>query len=111
MGSYIDKIGQCFGLIGSAPVYTPLDPGFVITEEDIPDQPDPKLVEDFRILIGNIGYCSTALRYDISYAVSALSKHLTRPCKKAVDDAWRVIQYLLTTRNFVLEWKSFRQSQ
>ncbi len=40
MGSYIDKIGQRFGLIGSAPVYTPLDPGFVITEDDIPDQPD-----------------------------------------------------------------------
>jgi hypothetical protein len=111
MGSYNDKIGQCFGLIGSAPVYTPLGPGFVITEEDIPDQPDPKLVEDFRNLIGNIGYCSAAHRYDIIYAVSDLSKHLTRPCKKTVDDARRVIQYLLTTRNFPLEWKSSRQSQ
>ena len=40
MGSYTDKIGQRFGLIGSVPVYTPLDPGFVIMEEDIPEQPD-----------------------------------------------------------------------
>jgi len=111
MGSYIDKIGQRFGLIGSAPVYTPLDPGFVITEDDIPDQPDPKLMEEFRSLIGSIGYCSTALRYDISYAVSALSRHLARPCKKAVDTARRVIQYLLTTRDFAIEWKSSRQSQ
>jgi hypothetical protein len=111
MGSYIDKIGQRFGLIGSAPVYTPLDPGFVITEEDIPEQPNSKLMEEFRSLIGSIGYCSSALRYDISYAVSALSRHLAKPCKKAVDAARRVIQYLLTTRDFAIEWKSSRQSQ
>jgi hypothetical protein len=43
-----------------------------ISEEDIPD--DPKLTEEFRSLIGSIGYCSTTLRYDISYAVSALSR-------------------------------------
>ena len=68
-------------------------------------------MEEFRSLIGIIGYCSTALRYDISYAVSALSRHLARPCKKAVDAARRVIQYLLTTRDFAIEWKSSRQSQ
>ncbi len=111
MGSYIDKKGQRFGLIGSAPVYTALDPGFVITEDDIPGQPDPKLMEEFRSLIGSIGYCSSSLRYDISYAVSALSRHLAKPCKKAVDAARRVIQYLLTTRDFAIEWKSSRQSQ
>ncbi len=54
---------------------------------------------------------ATALRYDFSYAVSALSRHLARPCKKAVDAARRVIQYLLTTRDFAIEWKSSRQSQ
>jgi hypothetical protein len=81
MGSYIDKIGQRFGLIGSATVYTPIDPGFVITEVDIPDQPDPKLVEDFKSLIGSMGYCSTTLRYDINYTVSTLSRHLSRTCK------------------------------
>jgi hypothetical protein len=80
-----------------------------ISEEDIPN--DPNLMEEFRILLGSIGYCSTTLRYDISYAVSALSRHLARSCKKAVDDAGRVIQYLLTTRDFVIEWKSSRQSQ
>ncbi len=111
MGSYIDKIGQCFGLIGSVSVYTPIDPGFVITQDDIPDQPDPKLMEEFRILIGSIGYCSTALRYDIRYSVSVLIRHLTRSCKKAVDAPRRVIQYLLTTRDFVIEWKSSRQAQ
>jgi hypothetical protein len=43
--------------------------------------------------------------------VSALSRHLARPCKKAVDAARRVIQYLLTTRDFAIKWKSSRQSQ
>ncbi len=97
--------------MGNRVLYTPLDPGFVITEEDMPAQPDSKLMEEFRSLIGSIGYCSSALPYDISYAVSALSRHLARPCKKAVDAARRVIQYLLTTRDFAIEWKSSRQSQ
>jgi hypothetical protein len=92
-------------------VYTPIDPGFVITEEDIPEQTDLKLMEEFRSLIGSIAYCSTALRYDINYVVSTLSRHLARPCKNAVDAARRVIQYLLTTRDFAIEWKSSRQSQ
>ncbi len=83
----------------------------MITEDDIPDQPDPKLMEEFRNLIGSIDYCSTALRYDISYAVSVLSRYLTRSCKRAVDAARLVIQYLLTTRDFAIEWKSSRQSQ
>ncbi len=111
MGSYIDKIGQRFGLIRSVSVYTPLDPGFVITEDDIPDQPDPKFMEEFRRLIGSIGYCSSTLRYDITYTVSVLRRHLAKPCKKAVDATRRVIQYLLTTRDFAIEWKSSRQSQ
>ncbi len=96
-------IAQRFGLIGSTPVHTTPDPGFVITEEDIPEQSDPKLMdskssEDFRSLIGSIGYCSTVIRDDISYAVSALSRHLVRPCKKTVDAAKRGMQYLLHPR-------------
>ncbi len=74
----------------------------MITEEDIPEQPDPKLMdskssEDFRSF-GSIDYCSTAIRDDISYAVSALSRHLARPCKKTVDAAKRGMQYLLHPR-------------
>jgi hypothetical protein len=36
---------------------------------------------------------------------------LARSCKKAVDAARRVIQYILTTRDFAIEWKLSRQSQ
>jgi hypothetical protein len=43
--------------------------------------------------------------------VIVLSRHLARSCKKAVDAARRVIQYLITTRDFAIEWKSSRQSQ
>ena len=28
----------------------------------------------------SIGYCATAVRFDISHAVSVLSRHLARPC-------------------------------
>ena len=59
------------GSLGRHPVHTPLDPGFVITEGDIPEQPDAKLME-FRSLIGSIGYWSTTLQYDINYVVGQL---------------------------------------
>jgi hypothetical protein len=68
MGSYIDEIGHRVGLIGSELVYTPFDPGFVITEEDLPDQPDPNLMEEFENLIGGIGsrlFSGTSLRHQL----------------------------------------------
>jgi hypothetical protein len=88
------------------------NPDIVSFTQKLIESWDPILViEEFRSLIGSIGYCSTALRYDISYAVSALRRHLTRTCKKVVDVTRRVIQYLLTSRDFVIEWKSSRHSQ
>ena len=60
----------------------------------------------YRSLIGSIGFCATAVRYDIAFAVSVLSRHhdLARPNTKLISAAKRAIQYLKRTRNFGIEY-------
>ena len=62
-------------------------------------------------MIDSVGYRSTALWYDISYSVSVLIRNLAISCQKDVDATRTVIQYLLPTRDFTIEWKSSHKSQ
>ena len=61
---------------------------------------------ELRSLIGSIGYATLALRYDVAYAVSVLSRYLVRPCRKIIEAARRVIVYLNSTRDFSITWTS-----
>ena len=106
MKAYIEKIAQRFDLTETRVVKTPLDPGFVLTEDDFEVEPTAEMVTEMRSIIGSIAYVMTAVRYDIAYAVSVLSRHLARPCKKVLDAARRVVMYLYWTRDFSIEWWS-----
>ena len=105
----IDRIVQRFGLQDSRPADTPMDPGFVLKEDDFDEESTKEMISEMRALIGSIGYCTTSCRFDISYAVSVLSRHLARPCPKVIDAAKRVIRYLAGTRDFALEWWSSQE--
>ena len=104
IGGYIDKIAKRFGMEQCRFADTPMDPGFVITERDLEEEPTEEMKSTYRSLIGSIGFCATAVRYDIAYAVSVLSRHLARPNTKLIAAAKRVIQYLKRTRNFGITW-------
>ena len=107
--SYIEKIAARFGLTETRVYKTPMEPGFVLTEEDFTEEPTEEMKSLMRSLIGSIGYATTALRYDAAYAVSVLSRHLVRPCKKVIDAAKRVIMYLNYTKDFCIQWRSSRE--
>lgn len=104
MATYIDRIVERFGLKDSRRADTPMEAGFVLTEEDFLEEPTPEMIHEMRSLIGSIGYCATAVRFDVSYAVSVLSRHLVKPCKKVIDAAKRVIRYLDATKDFSIKW-------
>ena len=106
MGTYIDKIVKRFGLEDSRKFATPMEPGFVLTEEDFKEEPSESMISEMRSLIVSIGYCATAVRFDISHAVSVLSQHLARPCNKVIEAAKRIIKYLAGTRDFAITWVS-----
>ena len=104
MATYIDRIVERFGLKDARRADTPMEAGFVLTEEDFLEEPTPEMIHEMRSLIGSIGYCATAVRFDVSYAVSVLSRHLVKPCKKVIDAAKRVIRYLDATKDFSIKW-------
>ena len=104
MATYIDRIVERFGLKDSRRVDTPMEAGFVLNEEDFLEEPTPEMIHEMRSLIGSIGYCATAVRFDVSYAVSILSRHLAKPCRKVIDAAKRVIKYFDATKDFSIHW-------
>ena len=106
MRAYIEKIANRFGLTETKQYRTPMDLGFVLTESDFTEEPTEEMKTELRSMVGSIGYATLALRYDTAYALSVLSRHLVRPCKKVLDAARRVIIYLYCTRDFFIEWSS-----
>ena len=107
MGGYIDKISKRFGLAEGARLSdVPMDPGFVLTAADFAETPTEEMISEYRSLIGSIGFAAVSVRYDISYAVSTLSRHLARPNPKLINEAKLVIRYLVKTRNFSIKWSA-----
>ena len=104
LGPYIDKMAKRFDLEHAAPSDVPIDPGFILTPEDLNETPTPAMMSEYRSLIGSIGFAATSVRFDIAYAVSVLSRHLARPCRKVIDEAKRCIRYLIATRDFTVSW-------
>ena len=77
-----------------------MEPGFALTVEDFAEEPTESMIKEMRSLIGSIGYCATAVRFDISHAVSVLSRRLARPCTKVIEAAKHIIKYLAGSRDF-----------
>jgi hypothetical protein len=78
IGTYIDKIVKRFGLEDSRGVELPMEPGSMLTVEVFVEEPTESMITEMKRLIGSIGYCGTAVRFDISHVVSVLSRHLAR---------------------------------
>ena len=104
--TYIDRIVKRFDLNDTVVVKVPMDPGFTLTAEDFEEVPSEEMKSEYRSLIGSIGYCAITVRFDIAYAVSVLSRHLAKPCKKVVLAAKRVIKYLRCTRDMAIIWSA-----
>ena len=90
IGTYIDKIVKRFGLEDSRGVELPMEPGSMLTVEVFVEEPTESMITEMRSLIGSIGYSTTAVRFDISHAVSVLSRHLARPCTRVIEAAKRI---------------------
>ena len=102
LGPYIDKIAKRFNVTETSK--SPMDAGFNITPEDVLEEPTEEMRQEFRSLIGSIGFASIAVRWDIAYSVSVLSRYLMKPNKKVIEAAKRVVQYLVATRDFYIRW-------
>ncbi len=82
-----------------------MDAGLEVIEDDFNTPPTEKMVSLYRSLIGSIGYADTTVRFDVSYGLSVLSRFLVKPNDKLINDAKRIIKYLVKTKDLDVTWK------
>ena len=58
---------------------------------------------EYQSVVGSLNYLAQATRYDIQYAVSKLSQHMSNPTRGAHKAAYRVLAYLAATADFTIE--------
>ena len=103
--AYIERIARRFDIMETRLPDSPIDAGFEITEADFEIESTPEQISVYRSLIGSIGYAATTCRFDVSYAMSMLSRHLAKPNTRLIEAAKRVIKYLLKTKDLGITWK------
>jgi hypothetical protein len=78
---YIQKILDRFGMSGSSPVLTPIDPGFQASKIS-PDKA-PANITTYQQMTGSLLYAAIRSRPDISYAVGVLGCFAFMPAKRS----------------------------
>jgi len=102
--AYIERVAKRFGLEDTRTYATPLEAGFEINESDFVEEPTEEMITLYRSLIGSIGYAAVTVRFDVAYALSVLSRHLSRPNAKLIAAAKRIVKYLVHTKDLGITW-------
>ena len=66
---------------------------------------DKEILHKYQQIIGSLIHASNTLRFDVTYSVGVLSRLVTRVDKRILSYAYRVLNYLYTTKDFKLEFK------
>ena len=105
LGDYIDKLANKH--LGTAlhnrkehktPAHMDL-PKMVQTAVDSTETPDAAVTSEYRSLVGALLFAALTVRPDISYAVGMLSRALNKPDATLLEEARRVLYYLVSTRD------------
>ncbi len=105
--SYIDSILTWFALTDAKPFATPIALGVTYSRSDCPSSPTKALQMKkmpYREAIGSLMYASIAMRPDISFAVSTLSRFLEDPGNAHWEAVKCIFQYLSGTKDLELTY-------
>ena len=107
---YIEKLAERFidGEANRKEHKTPASPelpDLVNIATDAKAKADPTLEANYRALVGSLLYSAVTVRPDISYAVGMLSRALNSPTPRLLDEAKRVLQYLVTTKDLGIRYE------
>ena len=100
---YIQRVLQTYGMTDARPARTPLS-GRRLTIADCPQVLDPKLHRRYRGIVGHLSFLVQCTRPDLSFAYSELSKYVSRPGQRHMDEAEHVLRYLAGTPTLGLQW-------
>jgi len=108
---YIDRAVERFKMQDAHPNKSLMEAGFIIgLDEHDGYVEDPKRTNQCRSLMGTLNFACTACRFDVAHAISVLSRHLNRPTDRLLTAAYRVLQYLKTTRDFEITYTTLMLS-
>ncbi|KAH3899240.1 uncharacterized protein SCDLUD_004673 [Saccharomycodes ludwigii] len=101
LSDYISKLLVEFGP-PFKPIHTPLDKHADLFSSIEPPTSD---ITRFQSMVGKLLFASNTVRYDIAFAASFLSRFLKSPTNVHLKAARRVVDYLITTKDFSLTYK------
>ena len=90
---YVNEVLRRFGMEESNSVLNPIIPGFKIHKDDDGVRVDESL---YKQLVGSLMYL-TATRPDVMYAVSLISRYMSKPTELHLTAAKRILRYLQGT--------------
>ena len=89
--AYIKQLATQYDMLDSNRIDTPMPDRIDDLVLNSPLLKDPSI---FRQIVGQLMYCHVACRFNITWAVSQLSKRLAQPTEMDMMAAKRVVQYL-----------------
>ena len=111
LGKYIDKLAERYlnGSMANRKEHkTPASqdlPKLVLAATDSDAPVDPEVHKQYRSLVGALLFAALTVRPDIAYAVGMLSRALNKPDARLLDEARRVLYYLVLTRDIGPRYK------
>lgn len=103
LSDFITKLENDYGINKERTLLTPLVKGFNAAETTT-----RVLTEDehlkYRSIIGCLLFVANTVRLDISFATSLLSRYLVSPRIIHLKAAYRVLQYIVQTKDFSLDY-------
>ena len=94
--AYIKQLAKVYGLLESHPVDSPMTQALDQKVDSGELLPNPS---QYRQLVGSLMYCHAATRFDVTHAVSQLSRNLSKPTTTDMKAARRVLQWLYHTQD------------
>jgi hypothetical protein len=109
--AYIETMVRLFGLEDTRTHDTPMETGFEINESDFVEEPTEEMITLCRSLICSIGYATVTVRFDVSYVLGVLSRHLSRTNSRFIAVVKRIVKYLVHTKDLGITWSISEQDK
>ena len=100
---YVEKVLSRFGYLNCKPSQTPYDPSVLVRKFEGTTKDQLR----YSQIIGSLMYLASATRPDIAFAVSKLSRFVSKPGDVHWHAVERVMRYLKGTMNYGLHYTGY----
>ena len=103
LSDFISKMQKDYEISKEKVLATPLVKGFNAAETASRTLTEEEHLK-YRSIIGSLLFVANTVRLDISFATSLLSRYLVNPRMLHLKAAYRVLQYIVQTKEFFIEY-------